>query len=64
MNDKPPPLIRRKEIPKYFNGQNLPDYQLAKWEENGVIHPFRSSPSERAWYYTAELQKILNPQTT
>jgi hypothetical protein len=64
MSDKPPPpLIRYREIKKYF-GIEIPYWQLAKWEENNVIHPFRPDEASRAMYRASELQKIFNPQTT
>lgn len=56
---QPPPLIRLRDIPKYF-GQKLSDKQLAKWEEGGVIHPFRPDPSSRALYRSRELDELLN----
>lgn len=63
MSDKPPPpIIRYREIKTYF-GIEIPFWQLAKWEENKVIHPFRPDQSSRAMYYTSELKQILTPQT-
>ena len=53
------PLIRRKDVFAIF--PNLTQYQLALWEELGIIHVHRPTPRQRRFYYTAEIAKVATP---
>lgn len=51
-------LMRQAKILKRFRGLTVKE--LYAWEELGLIHPIRKSPSGKRWYLVAELEEILN----